>query len=542
MSTIASPRQVVREVTNSASPGLSSPPSPNSPRNQASGPAAGLTRFAQNGNLEVGSGVEKGTAVVAKNTAGPKRPRKKKESGDAKTDLKSTTTPDAKRQPAKPRKPRVPRNSAVSSSTIKKEPTAGPTEVPNLPPTNAPRQTQITDSLGPPSAKPLTSVPTHQNGIHEAIPASHNPSPYLPPIPPRPASGQNYDPIRSATIEPRTTQQIPFNGRTSASTPPRPPSNASVSPSIASLLEPHSTAPSYLFPGKDVREVKAMSPSPPKRPRLSPPECGMPGPTQSADGVATSTSHILTNTEDAKQAIDADIDQRGITVSKFAPANKKASGNSSSRHSPKLSSKKESSVHLPSGNGLLSSAMLGGRGFDNKGPERSAPTVVLHVPLDGSMNKYVNFARLAEEQYGFDALHPRLAAQRERLARVAAAGAALENVHKTESGRSADEMSVDLSEGEQEGENSNVEMTGINGNGINKLSGGEGSEATIAKKPRKRTMKEDMYDKEDPFVDDTELAWEEQAAASKDGFFVYSGPLVPEGEKANIERYALNSP
>ncbi|EAU31081.1 predicted protein [Aspergillus terreus NIH2624] len=31
-------------------------------------------------------------------------------------------------------------------------------------------------------------------------------------------------------------------------------------------------------------------------------------------------------------------------------------------------------------------------------------------------------------------------------------------------------------------------------------------------------------------------AWQEQAAASKDGFFVYSGPLVPEGEKVQVER------
>ena len=52
-------------------------------------------------------------------------------------------------------------------------------------------------------------------------------------------------------------------------------------------------------------------------------------------------------------------------------------------------------------------------------------------------------------------------------------------------------------------------------------------------------MKEDMYDKDDDFVDDTELAWEEQAAVSKDGFFVYSGLLVPEGEEAKVERYVL---
>lgn len=127
---------------------------------------------------------------------------------------------------------------------------------------------------------------------------------------------------------------------------------------------------------------------------------------------------------------------------------------------------------------------------------------------------------MAEERYGFNALHPRLAAQRERLARIAAAGAALE---KGSGSGSADEMSLDLSEGE-----SNVEMGGM-----------EGGSATDGKKPAKR-KKADQYDKDDPFVDDSELLWEEQAAASKDGFFVYSGPLVPEGEKPTIERYAPN--
>ena len=187
--------------------------------------------------------------------------------------------------------------------------------------------------------------------------------------------------------------------------------------------------------------------------------------------------------------------------------------------------------------------MFGGA-YDSTVPEKTAPTVILHVSLEGGNNKYVNFARMAEEQYGFNALHPRLAAHREKLARVAAGGAAFETAHKgignSGSGISGDEMSVDLSENDGAGEDSNIEL-GANGPNDLGRSGGEGSEGTVGKKvPRKRMMKEDQYDKDDPFVDDTELAWEEQAAASKDGFFVFSGPLVPEGEKANIERYATS--
>lgn len=64
---------------------------------------------------------------------------------------------------------------------------------------------------------------------------------------------------------------------------------------------------------------------------------------------------------------------------------------------------------------------------------------------------------------------------------------------------------------------------------------GTPSEANEGKKKRRKKVEE--YDREDPFVDDTELAWQEQAAASKDGFFVYSGPLVQEGEKVQVERF-----
>lgn len=163
----------------------------------------------------------------------------------------------------------------------------------------------------------------------------------------------------------------------------------------------------------------------------------------------------------------------------------------------------------------------------NDGTEFRAPTVVLNIPLAGETNKYINFTRLAEDQYGWDALHPRLAAQRDRLARVAAAGAALErNGSNRESG---DEMSLDSGD-----EGSNVEMGGMS-------DGRTGTDGGAKKVVRKRKMKEDEYDKDDGFVDDSEMLWEEQAAAANDGFFVYSGPLVPEVPKPVELRYVSYS-
>ncbi|KAL9047173.1 MAG: hypothetical protein Q9214_000185, partial [Letrouitia sp. 1 TL-2023] len=92
MSTL--PPEQVRQESNSTSPGLSSPPSPNSPRNRppgpGPGPGPGIPEYFKNGDFEVVGGVGRGVAAsVAKNTSSaPKRPRKKKDAGE---DPKSTT-------------------------------------------------------------------------------------------------------------------------------------------------------------------------------------------------------------------------------------------------------------------------------------------------------------------------------------------------------------------------------------------------------------------------------------------------------------------
>ncbi|KAK0703298.1 hypothetical protein B0T26DRAFT_876334 [Lasiosphaeria miniovina] len=168
------------------------------------------------------------------------------------------------------------------------------------------------------------------------------------------------------------------------------------------------------------------------------------------------------------------------------------------------------------------------------GDETDAPSIMLHIPLNGETNKHVNFLRMAEERYGWDALHPRLAANRERKARIAAASAALE---KSGSRReSGDNMDEDI---QSDAYVSNVEMGGVangvgNGNATTNGNGGGTSGpdgAPVKPAQKKRNFKEDEYDKDDDFVDDSDMLWEEQAAASRDGFFVYSGPLIPEVKK-----------
>lgn len=193
---------------------------------------------------------------------------------------------------------------------------------------------------------------------------------------------------------------------------------------------------------------------------------------------------------------------------------------------------------MPTGSGLLSANLFGGElGLVDKSEgATTGPNIVLHINLNEEKNKVINFARLAEEKYGFAALYPRQAAQRERLARVAAAGAALERSGSGSKVNSAgesgdDDGSVDIDR-DSEGDG-DVAMGGLNGTGA----GNSGTEGEPKKVKRRKKVEE--YDLDDDFVDDSEQVWEAQAATSKEGFFVYCGPLVAEGEKPTIERYAL---
>ncbi|EPS45390.1 hypothetical protein H072_569 [Dactylellina haptotyla CBS 200.50] len=168
-----------------------------------------------------------------------------------------------------------------------------------------------------------------------------------------------------------------------------------------------------------------------------------------------------------------------------------------------------STVPVAKSGGLLAGA-FGDVALGEDDPDPLVPTVVLQISLNGETNKYIDVSKMAEEKYGWAALNPRLA--RAKLRGPDASG---------------DEAMMDASESESAMEE--------------KLGGGmsdAGLSGTGEKdKPKKRRRRVDeYYDANDPFIDDSEMLWEEQAAASKDGFFVYSGPLVPEGERPQIER------
>ncbi|PKY07731.1 HPC2-domain-containing protein [Aspergillus campestris IBT 28561] len=280
----------------------------------------------------------------------------------------------------------------------------------------------------------------------------------------------------------------------------------------------------------------APAPSPPQQPAPTPTPA--PAATPTAVPAPTAAAPSEPRAPASPEPTPMDVDAEPVTGSKAPKKEPKGSATapSSNAPSPKAARpSREAPPPLPQGSGLISNALFGvdDGGATDESTSRRHPSIVLHIPLQsGSGNHIVNFARLAEEQYGFAALHPRLAAHKERLARVAAAGAALERQDRP--GRSG------LSAGESADEDLSLEM-----DRESDLDGETGSAAAPArtngtdaadgqKKRRRKKMEE--YDRDDPFVDDSELAWQESAAASKDGYFVYSGPLVPEGEKVQVER------
>jgi hypothetical protein len=265
-------------------------------------------------------------------------------------------------------------------------------------------------------------------------------------------------------------------------------------------------------------------------------------PANGSNGHAESKQSLTNTINGNSAAMDLDsITVESAITKKHAPAKRVPSEASTRATSPKPPKAKEQlpPPPPPPGSGILSATLFGGDSNTGNTDTGKASNIVLHIDIKKPGNQVINFARLAEEKYGFAALYPRQAAQKERLAKVAAAGAALERsgsgsrLGGVSAGESGDEdLSVDIDrESDNDGD---IAMTGVNG-GQDQVNSGTDNAGT----KQKRRRKQEEYDQDDPFVDDTEMLWEAQAAASKDGFFVYCGPLVPEGEKPAVERYDL---
>ncbi|CAI7667483.1 unnamed protein product [Penicillium manginii] len=492
----------------------------------------------------------------------------------------------------------APAPAPVPAAVPSQAPTPTPVTAPAPPPAATPTPTPAPVSAPPATAPPAppAPTPTYSPSPHPPpapspaynIHQSYPPRPHSQPPPPQPTqppprtSGQNFDPIRSAF---GTASPAPAYSPPTHTVSPQNNYRASASPAISSIIDPptQSSQPSYpqLARSTSGHVSTISSPAPhavapaPSHPSLAPSPMPVSSP---SNGPTPVTQSIPSNyhasytasgqnpplsqppqlelsppalqhqpaqsqqpprqvepsvqaftPQKSQQSSDAmDIDSKEPIASSAKKEKGAATAPSSKAPSPKPGRATKEAPPLPQGSGLITTALFGGAD-DSKSPDaRSTPNIIVHVPLQKG-NQIVNFAQLAEEQYGFAALHPRLAAHKERLARVAAAGAALERNDKGKSaGESAEEdLSLDVDrDSDMDGD---ITMGGA-GTGTN----GAPSEASDGKKRRRKKVEE--YDRDDPFVDDSEMAWQEQAAASKDGFFVYSGPLVPEGDKVQVER------
>ncbi|KAL2853856.1 hypothetical protein BJY01DRAFT_205928, partial [Aspergillus pseudoustus] len=424
----------------------------------------------------------------------------------------------------------------------------------------------------PTPAASTPATPSPYSTMVSAPPSRPQSQPLGPP-PPQRTSGQNYDPIRSAFDTTSSTPAPPAAPiPTSFSPPPRPvsprPFRASASPAISSIIDPPQNAsPPQYAPrpyGSPGRSASSYPPTP-AAPAVAPTHSQLP-PSSSTYGHQSpygpppqvqlpQESHTparlispqaqpvvpepkpsapqLEQTTTGPTPMEVDNELAAPVVADKVPKkeSKPVTAPSSKPPSPKPSrTAKEAPPPLPQGSGLISNALFGGT--DDSASDTSTqrtPNIIVHIPLQGNGNKIINFARLAEEQYGFAALYPQVAARQERMARVAAAGAALERNDRSGRGISA---------GESADEDLSLEVdrdSELEGAGALGTTAAQANEPADGKKRRRRRKMEE-YDRDDPFVDDSEMVWQEQAAASKDGYFVYSGPLVAEGEKVQVER------
>ncbi|KAF2623395.1 HPC2-domain-containing protein [Macroventuria anomochaeta] len=453
---------------------------------------------------------------------------------------KDPNAPEPEKKTRKPRKPAEPKD--PNAAPVRKRRAKASLEAQAAQTVQVVDEKPIIQNSPTPQPRPSEPVPAPQQPEHSpAIPqaprvlGTQEPTLYsnpklshinVAPSTPRPSSsGQRYDPIRGGIMEDKP--------QVSASAPPpiSPPLNrASASPSITSLIDPPSASNSFFTqPAKLQQQVSITSaPQSPAsfhtRPgSVLPQDFPAPQPQhqpQPQQLTPQPLSYTATTTGPAPMEIDSEAAKPiTATAQKASSAANGAPANTSGPTPPtKPARQKEAPPPLPTGSGLLSGTPFGPVTTSSSGADGpSAPNVYLTFDLKGRQNTTINVALEIEKKYGFAALHPRIAARQERQRQMKAAGAFLE---RAAGGVSTDDMSVDLSENE-----SNVEMGGMDDNASATENGG--------KKRRKR--KQEDYDKEDDFIDDTELAWEQQALMAKDGFFVYSGPLVTE-EKPAVER------
>lgn len=140
-------------------------------------------------------------------------------------------------------------------------------------------------------------------------------------------------------------------------------------------------------------------------------------------------------------------------------------------------------------------------------PPPKPSIVALNIPLldpknpkSGQSEVIVNVMKLAEDKYGWSTIHPD----------TKSAIDVMDDMIDDDDDNEEDE--------EDEGKKKEESLT---------------EEQLVRKHEAKMNRKVGKYDYEDPFIDDDELQWEESISSTKEGFFVYWGPLI---EERNVKK------
>ena len=167
------------------------------------------------------------------------------------------------------------------------------------------------------------------------------------------------------------------------------------------------------------------------------------------------------------------------------------------------------------------------------------PIVILDIPLhDVSSNEYLdengqvvfNVYNMIQEKYG-----GQISKTKRNL--IVDLNDDVEAAEDNE-GEDGAEVEHDAEDDDDDDDDDDEEDDEEDGAAIDSTKNKDSSSSPKKKRPHplKGKSRIGKYDIEDPFIDDSELLWEEQRAATRDGFFVYFGPLIEKGQYASFQR------
>ena len=167
-------------------------------------------------------------------------------------------------------------------------------------------------------------------------------------------------------------------------------------------------------------------------------------------------------------------------------------------------------------------------------------------PKPGKAEVVIDVLKLAEDKYGWSTIHPDAKSAIDIMDEMIEDDE--DGVEVDNDGEEADDKESEKpkdKEKEKDVDNDtemeNVEKTKDKDNEKEKKDKRKDDEdlteeQLVRRHEAKMNRKVGKYDYEDPFIDDEELQWEEEIASTKEGFFVYWGPLVDDRTKSKKKK------